>query len=100
MIVVSVDFVVAPENVKAAMARLQRDRDAVRAMDGNLAFDVFVEPSEVQTIRNWHEWQSLEHLSAYTASDIFKQFGLALRHMMLAPPVSRRMEAQLLDPVA
>jgi len=97
MIVVTVDFIVAPENVTAAMARLQQDRDAVRGMDGNLAFDVFVDASEPQTIRNSHEWQSPEHLEAYTASDTFKQFGLALRPMMLSPPVSRRMAAQLLE---
>lgn len=100
MLIATVDFSIAPENRAAAVVRLLQDGEAIRSMKGNLAFDVYVDPVNGRSVRVWHEWQDENRFRAYSASDTFKQLGLALRPLMLAPPVSRRMTADLLETVA
>ena len=100
MFIATVDFTVDPETRDAVVARLLQDSEAIRAMEGNLAFTPYVDPVDGRAVRVWHEWQEFEHFSAYTASEIFKKLGLALRPLMKAPPLSRRMISKVLETVA
>ncbi|MGG6897918.1 putative quinol monooxygenase [Rhizobium sp. BR 315] len=100
MLIAIVDFIVAPENRDAVVARLLQDSEAIRAMEGNLAFSPYVDPVNEKAVRIWHEWRDVEHFRAYTASEIFKQLGLVLRPLMKAPPVSRRMISEVLETIA
>jgi quinol monooxygenase YgiN len=78
---------------------LLQDKEAIRAMEGNLAFNPYVDPVNDKAVRVWHEWHRVEHFRAYTESETFKQLGLVLRPLMKAPPVSRRMMCELLETV-
>ncbi|MGR9281387.1 putative quinol monooxygenase [Rhizobium johnstonii] len=99
MLIATVDFTVDPENRDEVVARLLQDKEAIRAMEGNLAFSPYVDPVNDKAVRVWHEWHHIEHFRAYTASEMFKQLGLVLRPLMKAPPVSRRMMSELLETV-
>lgn len=99
MLIAVVDFTVAPENRAAALATLLADAPSVRAMAGNLAFQPYLDPVSAEAIRVFHEWQDAASLELYYSSDIFERASQTLRPLMIAPPVSRRMMANLLETV-
>jgi quinol monooxygenase YgiN len=47
-----------------------------------------------------HEWESAEAFARYAASPGFTAVGQVLRPIMVAPPVSKRFDARLLETVA
>ena len=100
MLIALVDFTVAPENGPAALATLLAEAPAVRAMAGNLDFRPYLDPVSAGTVRIFHEWRDADSFAAYTQSDTFKRSGQVLRPMMTGIPVSRRLNADLLETVA
>ena len=99
MFIAIVDLLVAAENRPAALASLQGEATAVRAMAGNLAFRFFIDPMNASAIRIFHEWQDAAGFESYTASGAFSALGRTLRPLLTAAPVSRRMTAQHLETV-
>ena len=99
MLIAIVDFIVAPENCAAALAAILAEAPAVRAMKGNVAFQPYLDPKDAKAIRIFHEWNDAASFELYTASDTFKTLGQVLRPLMIAPPVSRRMTADLLETI-
>lgn len=100
MLVAIVDFATAAGDRPAALAHLDRERDEVRAMPGNLAFRVYASRQDETGVTIVHEWEDEEAFARYLASDSFARFGETLRPLMISPPVSRRFHAELLETVA
>ena len=99
MLIAIVDFTVAPENRPGALAALLAAAPAIRDMTKNLGFQPYLDPVNAGAIRIFHEWQDAASFEVYTASAVFKSLGQVLRPLMIAPPVSRRMKAHLLETV-
>lgn len=100
MLITILDFSVAPESRAAVLAQLGASAAAIRAMAGNQNFRAFASQEDAAGITVLHEWTDRASFDAYLASDIFTQFGQALRPLMTAAPSSRRFEASLLEKVA
>jgi quinol monooxygenase YgiN len=99
MLIAIVDFTVAPENRPSALAAILATAPAIRGMANNLGFQPYLDPENTGAIRIFHEWQDAASFEVYTASAEFKTLGQVLRPLMIAPPVSRRMKADLLETV-
>ena len=99
MLIVIVDFLVAPGNRQAALEVLLTQAPMVRTIKGNLSFQPYLDPVAAQAVRVFHEWQDAESFEVYTLSSAFEHASQALRPLMLAPPASRRMKASLLETV-
>lgn len=99
MFIAIVDFSVDSENRDRVVTRLLQDKEAIRAMEGNLAFDPYTDPADDKAVRVWHEWHDLQHFRAYMASETFKTLAVALHPLTKSPPFSRRMTAELLETV-
>ena len=89
MLIVHVHFAVAPENRPAALATLKSESTKVRAMPGNLGYDLWIDPDNAGCISFIHEWTAAEALNAYRASDLFKAVGAELFPKMVGKPVTR-----------
>jgi quinol monooxygenase YgiN len=96
MLIAIVDFTVAPENRPSALTAILAAAPAIRAMTNNLGFQAYVDPENSGAIRILQEWQDGASFEVYTASAEFKRLGQLLRPLMIDPPVSRRMKADLL----
>jgi len=90
----------AATNRPAALAQLDGERDAVRAMPGNVAFRVYASRQDETRITVVHEWADEASLVGYLTSDSFARSGEVLRPIMIGAPVSRRFRAELLETVA
>lgn len=99
MLIAIVDFRTAPADRATALARLDGESDRVRAMPGNVAFRVYASRVDESAITIVHEWQDEESFAGYQSSASFTRSGEVLRPMMIAPPVSRRFRADLLETV-
>ena len=99
MLIAIVDFTVAPENRPSALGALLAAAPAIRDMTRNLAFQPYLDPVNAGAIRIFHEWQDAASFDVYTASAVFKSLSQVLRPLMIAPPISRRMKADLLETV-
>jgi quinol monooxygenase YgiN len=99
MFIAIVDFTVAPARGLKALGVILAEATAVRAMDGNLAFQPYLHPESAGEIRIFHEWRDAADFEAYIASPAFRALSQALRPLMSGPPVSRRMTAHLLETV-
>ena len=99
MLIAIVDFIVAPEHREEALAAILAEAPAVRAMTGNIDFQSYLSQEDAKAIRIFHEWNDASDFEFYTSSDTFKALGGVLRPMMIAPPISRRMTAELLETV-
>jgi quinol monooxygenase YgiN len=93
------DFGTAAGDRPAALAQLDRERDQIRAMPGNLAFRVYASREDETHIAVVHEWQDEESFAGYLGSDSFARSGEVLRPLMTGAPVSRRFRAELLETV-
>ena len=100
MFIAHVGFKVAAENREQALSALMREVDTVRGMTGCRAFVPFLDPTDPQGVGILQEWASSEEFAAYTRSTGFAESGQALRPLMVAPPVSSRFDATLLEEVA
>jgi quinol monooxygenase YgiN len=94
------DFSTAVIDRPAALAQLDRERDEVRAMPGNLAFRVYASRDDNTRVTVVHEWEDEASFAEYLTSDSFARSGEVLRPMMTEAPVSRRFRAELLETVA
>jgi quinol monooxygenase YgiN len=99
MMIAIVDFRVAATDRPTALAHLDRERDEVRAMPGNLGFRVYASREDDTSITILHEWQDVASFGGYSGSEAFARSGAVLRPMMIDPPVSRRFHADLLEAV-
>lgn len=94
------DFSTAAADRPTAIAQLQRERPAVSAMPGCVAFRVFCDRESDTGITVLHEWIDQASFEQYLASEAFARSGEVLRPMMTATPSSRRFRVELVETVA
>jgi quinol monooxygenase YgiN len=94
------DFRTAATDRPAALLQLDRERDQVRGMPGNLAFRVYTSREDETAVTVVHEWNDDASFGGYLRSDSFARLGEVLRPIMTGAPVSRRFRAELLETVA
>jgi quinol monooxygenase YgiN len=99
MFIAIVDFTTTAADRAAALARLDGERDRVRAMPGNVAFRVYASRADDTGVTIVHEWEDEASFTGYTRSESFARSGEAIRPMMTGAPVSRRFHAELLETV-
>jgi quinol monooxygenase YgiN len=99
MLIAVLDLQTAAADRAAALAQLDRERDEIRAMPGNLDFRVYAAREHEGDVTVIHEWDDEPSFAAYLASDSFARSGTVLRPLMSAPPVSRRLRATLVETV-
>lgn len=97
MLIAHLRFTVAPKNRQNALEALIASAPEVRAMKGCIAFVPFVDQTDDTALGVLHEWEAEEDFAAYTSSERFKSFGVAIRPIMTSSPVSRRFSAELID---
>ena len=99
MLIALLDLHTTADDRAAALAQLDRERDEIRAMPGNLDFRVYAARDNGEDVLVLHEWADEPSFAAYLASAVFARSGEVLRPLMAAPPVSRRFRASLLETV-
>jgi quinol monooxygenase YgiN len=100
VIIAIVDVTTAAADRPAALAQLDSEREAVRAMPGNVAFRVYASREDETRTTIVHEWADAESFAGYQRSGAFARSGAVLRPMMSGAPVSRRFRAELVETVA
>lgn len=100
MFIAILDFHTVATNRPAALAQLDRERDEVRALPGNVAFRVYASREEETWTTVVHEWEDEASFVGYLQSESFARSGAVLRPIMTGAPVSRRFRAELLETVA
>jgi quinol monooxygenase YgiN len=99
MFIAVLDLRTAPTDRPVALAHLDSERDEIRAMPGNLEFRVYAARDDEEGVTVIHEWADESSFGAYLASEVFDRSGTVLRPLLIAPPVSRRFRATLLETV-
>lgn len=99
MLIAVLDLSTSESDRPAALAQLDRERDAIRAMPGNLDFRVYADRDDEGAVVVIHEWADETSFAAYLSSDAFARSGAVLRPLMTTPPVSRRFRADLIETV-
>jgi quinol monooxygenase YgiN len=99
MFIAILDFDTAAADRPAALAQLDRERDQVRAMPGNIAYRVYASRENETQITVVHEWDDQASMAGYLESASFARSGEVLRPIMVGPPISRRFQAELLETV-
>ncbi len=99
MLIALLDLRTVAVDRPAALAQLDSERDAIRAMPGNLDFRVFASRDDDETVTVLHEWADEEAFAAYLSSASFVRSGAVLRPLVTVPPVSRRFRAALWETV-
>lgn len=99
MLIAVLDLDTAPDDRSAALAQLDGEHDAVRAMPGNVAFRVYASRHDAGRVTVVHEWDDEAAFAGYLASDAFARSGEVLRPLLVAAPTSRRFHADLLETV-
>jgi quinol monooxygenase YgiN len=99
MLIAVLDLRTTATDRTAALAQLDGERDAIRAMPGNLDFRVYAARDDEESVAVIHEWADEASFVAYLSSDAFARSGSVLRALVTAPPVSRRFRADLLETV-
>jgi quinol monooxygenase YgiN len=99
MFIAILDFSTTNADRPAALAQLDRERENVRAMPGNIAFRVYASREDEAQVAVVHEWEDETSFAGYLESDSFSRSGQVLRPMMSGAPVSRRFRAELLETI-
>lgn len=99
MLIAVVDLHTSPSDRALALAQLERERDEIRVMPGNLDFRVYAARDNQEAVTVLHEWADEPSFAAYLLSEAFARSGAVLRPMLTQPPVSRRFRAALLETV-
>jgi quinol monooxygenase YgiN len=94
MLIVIVDFAVAPRDAALAQSSLDGEASIVRALPGNLGYSVWASPHQPGAFRLMHEWTDDASFAAYRASDGFKTVGGVLFPLMTGTPSSRVFDAE------
>lgn len=100
MFLAIVDFNTAAADRPAALAQLDREREHVRALPGNIAFRVYAGREDDTQVTVVHEWHDEQSFAGYLRSAAFARSGQVLRPIMVGAPVSRRFRANLVETVA
>jgi quinol monooxygenase YgiN len=100
MIIAVVDLVTSASDRALALARLDGERDAVRAMPGNVSYRVYASREDEEQTTLIHAWQDESALAGYLASDVFAGLGAVLRPVMTGAPVSRRFRVETMETIA
>ena len=99
MLITVLDLRTTPADRSAALAQLDSERDEIRAMPGNLDFQVYAARDDEEVVVVIHEWADEPSFADYLSSDAFARSGAVLGPLVTAPPVSRRFRAALLEKV-
>ena len=99
MLIALLDLHTAAADRAAALDQLDRERDEIRAMPGNLDFRVYAARDDEEGVTVIHEWVDEPSFAAYLSSPAFERSGVVLRPLMSAPPQSRRFRAELFETV-
>jgi len=99
MFIAIVDVYTDPRDRAEALAQLAGERPAVRAMPGCLDFRVFASRDDERQVAIVHEWVDEASFARYIASAEFARSGEVIRPLLVAPPVSRRFQAELVETV-
>ncbi|MBB2943497.1 quinol monooxygenase YgiN [Actinoplanes lutulentus] len=97
MFIAIVDFQTSAADRPAALAQLDKERDEVRAMPGNLAFRIYESREDQHHVTLVHEWTDEASFAGYQASESFVRSGAVLRPLMTGAPTSRRFRAEILE---
>jgi quinol monooxygenase YgiN len=89
MLIVIVDFEVAPQDRPTTVATLATEGHEVRTLPGNLDYSVWIDPDEDGRLRLMHGWQDLASFDAYKLTDGFKAVGAALFPKMVGKPTTQ-----------
>ena len=93
MIIVEVNFTVAPNDHAQAITCLMQEQPQMRALSGNRATRVLADPSTEGAITLLHQWDDLAALDAYRAGPLFAAIGARLRPLMTGAPSTTVYEA-------
>jgi quinol monooxygenase YgiN len=96
MIKVEVTFTVAPADRPAAVKCLTGEAPQMRALPGNQACKVLVDPNAADAVTLLHQWDDLESLDAYRNGPLFAAAGDVIRPMMTDAPSTTVYEARAL----
>jgi quinol monooxygenase YgiN len=99
MLIAVLDLRTTTADRPVARAQLDREKDEIRAMPGNLDFRVYVARDDEEVVVVIHEWADESSFAGYLSSDAFARSGAVLRPLVTPPPVSRRFRAALLEAV-
>ena len=95
-----VDLSTSAADRPTALAQLEGERPAVRALPGCVDFRVFPGRPGDTDVTVVHEWVDQASFDRYLASDAFARSGEVLRPLLTEPPSSRRFRAELVETVA
>jgi quinol monooxygenase YgiN len=96
MLIVIVDFTVAPKDSPLVHSTLLAEAPVVRTLPGNLGFSIWADPDQPGTWRLMHEWADAAGFDAYRATPAFKDVGAILFPLMQGKPSSRVFAADML----
>jgi quinol monooxygenase YgiN len=99
MLIAILDLRTTAADRPAALVQLDREKDEIRAMPGNLDFRVYAARHDETAVVVIHEWADEGSFAGYLSSDAFARSGEVLRPLVTDPPVSRRFHADLLETV-
>ena len=99
MFIAVLDLHTTAPNRPAVLAQLDTEREAIRAMPGNLDYRVYAARDNQESVALIHEWTDQASFAAYLASDSFARSSVVIRPLMSGPSVSRRFHASLLETV-
>lgn len=99
MLIALLDLHTTAADRAVALAQLDREREEIRAMPGNLDFRVYAARDDATAVAVIHEWADQPSFDAYLSSEAFARSGEVIRSLVTSPPVSRRFRAALLETV-
>ena len=99
MLIALLDLRTTKADRSLALAQLDREKDEIRAMPGNLDFRVYAARDDEEAVVVIHEWADESSFASYLSSDAFTRSGAVLGPLVTSPPVSRRFRAALLETV-
>ena len=99
MIIAIVDFEVAAQNRAKALNILAKESASAAARPGNLGYRAFTNAGSQTHVGLMHQWDDLPAFTAYIGSPIFAEIGAKLRPMMISPPISQRLNAEVFEEV-
>ncbi len=86
MLIVIVDFEVAPQDRANTLATLREEAGTVRKLSGNLDYSVWTDPDHAGRLRLMHGWTDTPAFEAYKATEAFKAVGAVLFPKMVGKP--------------
>ena len=93
MVIIRVRLKVEPEQRDALVERMEEESQAVRAMEGCVAYDLF-KHTQSEAFLLYEEWRDRASFEAYKASEAFGQLSGALRPLLAGKPNSAYYEGE------